>query len=39
MKRGKPFLEVFASAVHEDYRFPILELFVFFLRFGHVCAC
>lgn len=27
--KGKPFLEVFASALHEDYRFPILEIFVF----------
>ena len=34
MKRGKPFLEVFASAVHEDYRFPILEIFVFFYALG-----
>ncbi len=32
--KGKPFLEVFASAVHEDYRFPILEIFVFFYALG-----
>jgi hypothetical protein len=29
MKKGKPFLEVLSSAVHEDYRFPILEVFAF----------
>lgn len=29
MGKGKPFLEVFASALHEDYRFPILEVFAF----------
>jgi ABC-type transport system involved in multi-copper enzyme maturation permease subunit len=29
MRKGKPFLEVFASALHEDYRFPILEVFAF----------
>ena len=27
--KGKPFLEVLASALHEDYRFPILEIFAF----------
>jgi ABC-type transport system involved in multi-copper enzyme maturation permease subunit len=27
--KGKPFLEVLASAIHEDYRFPFLELFAF----------
>lgn len=32
--KGKPFLEVFASALHEDYRFPILEIFVFFYALG-----
>jgi hypothetical protein len=32
--KGKAFLEVFASAVHEDYRFPILEIFVFFYALG-----
>jgi ABC-type transport system involved in multi-copper enzyme maturation permease subunit len=25
--KGKPFLEVLSSALHEDYRFPILEIF------------
>ena len=34
MKKGKPFLEIFASAVHEDYRFPILELFAFLYTLG-----
>ncbi len=32
--KGKPFLEVFASAIYEDYRFPILEIFVFFYALG-----
>jgi len=32
--KGKPFLEVFASALHEDYRFPILEIFVFLYTLG-----
>jgi ABC-type transport system involved in multi-copper enzyme maturation permease subunit len=27
--KGKPFLEVLSSAIHEDYRFPFLELFAF----------
>jgi ABC-type transport system involved in multi-copper enzyme maturation permease subunit len=27
--KGKPFLEVLASAMHEDFRFPFLELFAF----------
>lgn len=34
MVKGKPFIEVFASAVHEDYRFPILELFAFLYSLG-----
>jgi len=34
MKKGKPFLEIFASAVHEDYRFPILEIFAFLYALG-----
>ena len=34
MVKGKPFLEVLASAVHEDYRFPILELFAFLYSLG-----
>jgi ABC-type transport system involved in multi-copper enzyme maturation permease subunit len=29
MGKGKPFLEVLASAVHEDFRFPFLEIFAF----------
>jgi ABC-type transport system involved in multi-copper enzyme maturation permease subunit len=29
MGKGKPFLEIFASALNEDYRFPILEVFAF----------
>ncbi len=29
MGKGKPFLEVLSSAVHEDYRFPFLEFFAF----------
>jgi len=31
---GRPFLEVFASALHEDYRFPILEIFAFLYALG-----
>jgi len=34
MGKGKPFLEVFASAVHEDYRFPFLEVFAFLYTLG-----
>jgi ABC-type transport system involved in multi-copper enzyme maturation permease subunit len=34
MGKGKPFLEVFASALHEDYRFPILEIFAFLYALG-----
>jgi len=33
-EKGKPFLEVFASALHEDYRFPILEIFAFLYALG-----
>jgi ABC-type transport system involved in multi-copper enzyme maturation permease subunit len=33
-RKGRPFLEVFASALHEDYRFPILELFAFLYVLG-----
>lgn len=29
MRKGKPFLEVLSSAIHEDYRFPFLEVFAF----------
>ncbi len=31
---GHPFLEIFASALHEDYRFPILEIFAFLYALG-----
>ncbi len=34
MGKGKPFLEVLASAIHEDYRFPFLELFAFLYAAG-----
>jgi len=29
MGKGKPFLEIFALALHEDYRFPTLEVLAF----------
>jgi ABC-type transport system involved in multi-copper enzyme maturation permease subunit len=29
MGKGKPFLEILASAIHEDFRFPFLEIFAF----------
>jgi ABC-type transport system involved in multi-copper enzyme maturation permease subunit len=32
--KGKPFLEVLGSAIHEDYRFPILEIFAFLYSLG-----
>jgi len=32
--KGRPFLEIFASALNEDYRFPILELFAFLYALG-----
>jgi len=32
--KGKPFLEVLASAIHEDYRFPFLEIFAFLYALG-----
>jgi ABC-type transport system involved in multi-copper enzyme maturation permease subunit len=32
--KGKPFLEVLSSAMHEDYRFPFLELFAFLYALG-----
>ncbi len=32
--KGRPFLEIFASALHEDYRFPILEVFAFLYALG-----
>jgi len=28
-EKGRPFLEIFAFAVNEDYRFPILQIFAF----------
>ncbi|PVX25526.1 MAG: hypothetical protein CW691_04375 [Candidatus Bathyarchaeum sp.] len=34
MRKGKPFLEVLASAIHEDYRFPFLEVFAFLYALG-----
>lgn len=34
MGKGKPFLEVLSSALHEDYRFPFLELFGFLYALG-----
>jgi ABC-type transport system involved in multi-copper enzyme maturation permease subunit len=33
-EKGKPFLEIFASALNEDYRFPILEIFAFLYTLG-----
>lgn len=32
--KGKPFLEIFASAMNEDYRFPLLEVFAFLYALG-----
>jgi len=34
MRRSRPFLEVFACAVKEDHRFPILEVFALVFTFG-----
>lgn len=34
MGKGRPFLEVFASALRENYRFPVLEIFAFLYTFG-----
>jgi len=34
MKKGRPFLEILASAAYEDYRFPILEIFAFLFALG-----
>jgi ABC-type transport system involved in multi-copper enzyme maturation permease subunit len=34
MGKGRPFLEFFASVIHEDYRFPILEIFAFLYMIG-----
>jgi ABC-type transport system involved in multi-copper enzyme maturation permease subunit len=33
-RKGKPFLEILSSAIHEDYRFPILEVFAFLYALG-----
>ena len=32
--KGRPFLEIFASSLQEDYRFPLLELFAFLYALG-----
>jgi ABC-type transport system involved in multi-copper enzyme maturation permease subunit len=34
MGKGRPFLEVLSSAIHEDFRFPFLELFAFLYALG-----
>ena len=34
MGKGKPFLEVLSSAIHEDFRFPFLEIFAFLYTLG-----
>lgn len=34
MGKGSPFFEVFTSALLEDYRFPVLELFIFLYAIG-----
>jgi len=34
VSKGRPFLEVFASAASEDYRFPVLEIFAFLFVLG-----
>ena len=28
-RKGHPFLEILAASIHEDFRFPILEVFAF----------
>ncbi len=33
-RKGKPFLEILSSAIHEDYRFPLLEVFAFLYAIG-----
>lgn len=33
-RKGRPFLEIFASALNEEYRFPILEIFAFLYVLG-----
>jgi len=32
--KGRPFLEIFASSLQEDYRFPLLEFFAFLYALG-----
>lgn len=32
--KGRPFLELFASSLNEDYRFPLLEIFCFLYAIG-----
>jgi len=34
MEKGRPFFEVFASALKENYRFPVLEIFAFLYTLG-----
>jgi ABC-type transport system involved in multi-copper enzyme maturation permease subunit len=34
MGKGEPFLEVLSSAIHEDFRFPFLEIFAFLYTLG-----
>ena len=34
MKRGKPFIEILGSALHGDYKFPILEILTFLFIFS-----
>ncbi len=33
-KKGRPFLELFASSLNEDYRFPVMEVFCFLYAIG-----
>lgn len=33
-KKGSAFLEIFASTLQQDYRFPILEIFAFLYTLG-----
>jgi ABC-type transport system involved in multi-copper enzyme maturation permease subunit len=33
-KKGKPFLEVLSATLHEDFRFPVLEVFAFLYVLG-----
>lgn len=36
MGKGRPFLEIFAAALNEDYRFPLLEVFAFLYAVGTI---